>query len=274
MRLRRLRQSISDKTTRAIDRQHGDDPDPIASSPHGHGREHEAVERFYFPAWVNRLASLIIPGLVLFLAYTTAVIWFGAVPATTDVGYQPDQPIPFSHKLHAGTLKMDCRYCHTTVDKAAFAAIPPVNTCLNCHNAEKDQAGQNLTTAVWTESKKLAPLREAARPADPKTLEWVKVHDLPDYVYFNHSAHVTRGVSCVSCHDRIDKMEKVYQAKELSMSWCLSCHRNPDPNLRPVEFVTKLDWTPPPGKTAEQIGAEIRKERGIHPSTNCSTCHR
>lgn len=211
------------------------------------------------------------PVLTLGLIYVIAVLWYGAVPATTDVGYAPKQPVPFSHKLHAGQLKMDCRYCHTTVEKAAFAAIPPTKTCLNCHSA-KDATGQVMTTAVHSDSKKLAPVRESAATGDP--VLWVKVHDLPDYVYFNHSAHVTRGVSCVSCHDRIDKMEVVYQAKELSMSWCLDCHRNPEPNLRPADLVTKLDWVPPEGKTAEEIGKQIREERGINPSTNCSTCHR
>lgn len=230
-----------------------------------------AVERFYFPAWTNTLASLLGPIVTLGLIYVVAVLWFGAVPSTMDVGYAPTQPIPFSHKIHAGDLKMDCRYCHTTVEKAAFAAIPPTATCLNCHSG-KNAEGQTLKTAIHTESPKLAPIRESAETGMP--VEWVKVHDLPDYVFFNHSAHVTRGVSCVSCHGRIDKMEKVYQSKELSMSWCLECHRNPDANIRPVEFVTQLDWSPPEGKSAEEIGHAIREERGINPSTNCSTCHR
>ncbi|MBY0587510.1 cytochrome c3 family protein [bacterium] len=229
------------------------------------------MNRFYFPAWTNTLLGLIGPVMTLGLIYVVAVLWFGAVPNTTDVGYAPTQPIPFSHKLHAGDLKMDCRYCHTSVEKAAFAAIPPTSTCLNCHSG-KDAAGQVVATAIHSDSPKLAPVRESAATGQP--IEWIKVHDLPDYAYFNHSAHVTRGVSCVSCHDRIDRMEKVYQSKELSMSWCLSCHRNPDPHLRPAEFVTKLDWAPPEGKTAAEVGREIREQRGINPSTNCSTCHR
>jgi hypothetical protein len=229
------------------------------------------VERFHFPAWVNTLLSLLGPVATLGLIYVVAVVWFGAVPATTDVGYAPKQPIPYSHKLHAGDLKIDCRYCHTTVENAAFAAIPPTSTCMNCHSPA-DAAGQVQKTAVHTKSLKLEPARASYLEKQP--IEWIKVHDLPDYVYFNHSAHVTRGVSCVECHGRVDRMEVVYQAKELSMSWCLDCHRNPDPHLRPPELVTKLDWVPPDGKSAEEIGSAIREQRGIHPSVNCSTCHR
>ncbi|MBX9656835.1 cytochrome c family protein [bacterium] len=229
------------------------------------------MDRFHFPAWVNTLVSLLGPIVTLGLIYVIAVLWYGAVPATTDVGYAPKQPVPYSHKLHAGDLKIDCRYCHTTVDKAAFAAIPPTQTCMNCHSP-KDAAGQVLTTAVHSDSKKLAPVRESY--ASGKPVEWQKVHDLPDYVYFDHSAHVTRGVSCVECHGRVDRMEVVFQAKELSMSWCLNCHRNPEARVRPPELVTKLDWTPPKGKTAEDVGREIIEQRGIKPPTNCSTCHR
>lgn len=250
------------------------------------------MDRFFFPAWVNTLLKLVAPVATLGLIYVCVVIWYGPVPKTMDVGYQPDQPVPFSHKIHAGDLKMDCRYCHTTVEKAAFAAIPPTATCLNCHGG-KNKDGQTLT-AVHLASPRLAPVRESGETQMP--VEWIKVHDLPDYVYFNHSAHVTRGVSCVECHGRIDRMEKVYQAKELSMSWCLSCHRNPEPHLRPAEYVTKLDSTKeewaaamiaqahdpmeelgfddPERATAEQIGKVIKKERKIKPSTHCSTCHR
>jgi len=179
-------------------------------------------------------------------------------PNQLDTGYQPTQPVPYSHKLHAGNLGLDCRYCHTAVEKAAFAAIPPTETCMNCH------------TRVKPQSPLLAKVRESYITGEP--IQWVKVHRLPDYVYFNHQAHVMAGVSCVSCHGRIDQMEEVRQVQPLSMAWCLDCHRNPAPNVRPAEFVTKLDWQPD-GDPAE-LGARIIKAKGIHPPENCSGCHR
>jgi hypothetical protein len=190
--------------------------------------------------------------------YVVALLYYGGSPETWRVGYSPKQPVAFSHRLHAGELGMDCRYCHNSVENAAFAAIPPAATCMNCH------------LYIAPESPKLMPLRESY--AAGVALPWVRVHDLPDYVYFNHSAHVTRGVSCVSCHGRIDQMEQVYQAKPLSMRWCLECHRNPDPYLRPPESVTDLDWVPE--EDAAVVGRRVRERFNINPSTSCSTCHR
>src|SRR5512143_1861260 len=186
----------------------------------------EAMSVFVFPRWANKTRQ--ITGAVLGGApvYLTAFVWYGFSPKTTDVGYQPQQPIPYSHALHAGQMGMDCRYCHNTVDVAAFAAAPPTQTCMNCH------------ARVRTKSPKLEVLFESAKTGKP--IEWVKVHDLPDYVYFNHSAHVTRGVGCVSCHGRIDQMEEVFQKEPLSMGWCLTCHRDPEPNLRPPDEVTNM----------------------------------
>ncbi len=150
---------------------------------------------------------------------------WGSPRRATDVGYAPEQPVPYSHALHAGQLGIDCRYCHNTVETAAHAAVPPTQTCMNCH------------AAIRKESEKLIPVRASYATGMP--IPWVRVHDLPDYVYFNHSAHVRRGVGCVSCHGRVDTMEVVYQAEPLSMGWCLDCHRNPERHLRPVEFVTE-----------------------------------
>lgn len=215
-------------------------------------------DRFVFPLWVDKLRPLIAGGLLVAPVYLVAVVGFGASPKTTDVGYAPIQPVPFSHALHAGKLGMDCRYCHTTVDKAAFAAIPATATCMNCHSLVK------------TTSEALAPVRQSYESGDP--VPWVKVHDLPDYVYFNHSAHVTRGVSCVECHGRIDTMEVVTQQKPLSMSWCLDCHRDPEARLRPQEAITDLDWKPQDDPAV--IGKQIAEANHIHPSTDCSTCHR
>lgn len=215
-------------------------------------------EPFVFPRWTNSLRNLIAAAAVLVPLYLVVLVGFGLSPRTTAVGYTPEQPVPYSHALHVGQLGIDCRYCHTTVESAAFAALPPTQTCMNCH--------------LWirAESPKLLPVRESHATGLP--IRWVKVHDLPDYVYFDHSAHVSRGVSCVSCHGRVDRMEVVSQVEPLSMAWCLDCHRDPDRHLRPPEFVTRLDWTPA-GDPAE-LGRTLRRNYNINPSTDCSTCHR
>ena len=151
-------------------------------------------------------------------------------PEAIRIGYQPDQPVPYSHALHAGELGIDCRYCHSTVERAAKAAMPPAAMCMNCHSTVKK------------DSEVLLPIREAFAENTP--VEWTRVHDLPDYVYFNHEAHVNAAVGCESCHGRIDQMVKVYQAKPLTMEWCLDCHRNPAPNLRQPENVTMMGYKP------------------------------
>ncbi len=214
---------------------------------------------FLFPKWVNRLRDVLgVVFLGIVPIYLIALVAFGFSPEATDVGYEPKQPVPFSHKLHAGDLGMDCRYCHTTVETAAHAAVPPTETCMNCH------------AKIRAESPKLVVVRESWATGLP--VPWVKVHDLPDYAYFNHSAHVRRGVGCVECHGRIDKMEVVRQHAALSMGWCLDCHRNPDARLRPKELVTKMDWEP--AESREALGRRLREAYGIAPSQDCSTCHR
>ena len=197
-------------------------------------------------------------GAVASVLYLLVILYYGGSPQTWRVGYSPEQPVAFSHALHAGELGMDCRYCHTTVENAAFAAVPPSATCMNCHKN------------IAPESRKLLQVRETFASGD--AVPWVKVHNLPDYVYFDHSAHVTRGVSCVTCHGRVDQMEQVYHAKPLTMAWCLECHRNPDPHLRPPEFVTDLDWVPE--QDAVETGRSVREELNINPPVSCSTCHR
>ena len=217
---------------------------------------------FVFPRWANYLLPAIILMGIGAGPYLVVAVGLGGSPVTTDVGYQPEQPVEFSHAIHAGKLGMDCRYCHTTVDKAAFAAIPPTQTCLNCH------------TNIRTESPKLLKVRESGVTGKP--LDWIKVHNLPDYSYFNHSAHINKGVSCVSCHGRVDQMETVFQAKTLSMSFCLDCHRAPEKHLRPLDQVTNLAWTPPDGDQLK-IGLELKEKLGIRDvgyMTSCSTCHR
>ncbi|MBK7579200.1 MAG: cytochrome c3 family protein [Myxococcales bacterium] len=214
------------------------------------------MKPFTFPRWANKTRQ--VAGVVLGVApvYLIFAVWFGFSPKTTDIGYQPKQPVPYSHALHAGQLGIDCRYCHNTVDQAAHAATPPTETCMNCH------------ARIWATSPKLEAIRESFKTNKP--VEWTKVHDLPDYVYFNHSAHVTRGVGCVSCHGRVDQMEVVHQVQTLAMGWCLECHRAPEKNLRPPEQATNMTWTQP----SPAFGAEFRKANNINPPEDCSTCHR
>lgn len=211
-----------------------------------------------FPKWTNLVKPVLAVILLTVPLYAGSVLYYGGSPLTTDIGYAPEQPVAYSHALHAGSLGIDCRYCHNTVEQAGHAAIPPTQTCMNCHNM------------VRPDSEKIIPLKKSQATGMP--VEWIRVHDLPDYVYFNHSAHVTRGVSCVSCHDRVDRMDVVTQATPLSMGWCLECHRNPAPNLRPPEFITQLDWQP--SEAPEVIGQRIMEQNNIKPSTDCTTCHR
>lgn len=196
--------------------------------------------------------------------YVPTVMYFGLSPLNLDVGYAPKQPVPYSHALHAGQLGIDCRYCHNTVEKAAFAAVPPTQTCMNCH------------TNIKSDSPLLAPVRESYQTG--KSIPWKKIHDLPDYAYFNHSIHVNKGVGCVTCHGRVDKMEVVRQVQPLSMGWCLDCHRAPEKNLRPVEKVTDMAWTPADEETTqEQLGFELKQKYNVHDAaymTSCYTCHR
>lgn len=204
--------------------------------------------------------------------YFVLLVAFGASPDATNVGYAPIQPMEYSHAMHAGELGMDCRYCHTTVEEAAHAPIPATRSCINCHSREY---------GLQQKSDQLQLLHEAfygggQRPVGVP-IPWVRVHDLPDYVYFDHSAHVRRGVGCFSCHKRVDRMEVVYQAEPLSMSWCLECHRNPAPQLRPLEAITNMIWTPPDGVDPEDYGRQLMRDysiRGIEYTTSCSVCHR
>jgi len=186
------------------------------------------------------------------------VVWYWFSPEYTDVGYAPKQPVPYSHQLHVGELGLDCRYCHASVERSAVAVIPPTQTCMNCHHV------------VQRDSALLEPIRDSAATGNP--MRWVRVHNLPDYAYFNHSVHIRAGVGCVSCHGQIDRMEVVQQAKSLSMSWCLDCHRNPAPNLRPVSEVTNMQWIKP--RDHETWAADWIDGHAIRPPEDCSGCHR
>ena len=213
------------------------------------------MKRFVFPQWTETLKKwngLLVIGAPLYLV---AIIAYGITPEAIRIGYQPDQPVPYSHALHAGELGLDCRYCHSTVERAGKAAVPPAATCMNCHSQ------------VRKDSEVLTPIREAFAGGEP--VHWTRVHDLPDYVYFNHQAHVNATIGCETCHGRIDQMIKVYQAKALTMEWCLECHQNPTPNLRKAENLTKMGYTPAQGE-----GEQVLKDNNIRPPVNCSTCHR
>jgi menaquinone reductase, multiheme cytochrome c subunit len=233
------------------------------------------AKRFEFPRWSNYALPAIAVMAMGGALYMPVAVGLGFSPKTTAVGYAPEQPVPYSHALHAGKLGMDCRVCHSTVEKAAFAAIPPTQVCMGCHST------------VWKDSPRLAPIRESF--ATGKPVLWNKVHDLPDYAYFNHSAHVSKGVSCVKCHGRIDQMDVVQQVTPLSMGWCLECHRDPAKNLWPVEHVTHLGWSPlyddevkakgikDEDEAQRLVGEREMKRHGIRESaymTSCYTCHR
>ena len=239
-----------------------------------------------FPRGSNILPLKIVICALVFVPAVSIGMWYYFTPKYTRVGYQPAQPVPFPHDVHVAQLGMDCRYCHSFVETAAHSNIPTTQVCMNCHNS------------VQKDNPKLAPLRESWATGQP--VSWVQVHKTPDYVYFNHSAHVNRGVSCVSCHGRVDKMPVVYHAEPHSMAWCLDCHRHPEDALRPLEQITNLDWKPeqvdaqvfmakngrPPGHegkdysrvsklSQKEIGLTLREKWKINaPDSNCFGCHR
>lgn len=211
-----------------------------------------------FPEWTNRIPLFLGVGIPLGVVLVVAGVWYFFSPWWVEVGYTPEQPIPYSHALHAGELGVDCRYCHASVEVSPVAVVPPSETCMNCHSL------------VAQDSPKLEPLRESVQRDIP--IRWVRVHNLPDYAYFEHRAHVQAGVGCVECHGRVDQMEVVSQKKPLSMSWCLDCHRNPAPHLRPPEEVTNMRWVPPADHA--KLAQKWIEERDIQPPTDCSGCHR
>jgi len=213
-----------------------------------------------FPRQANDFAraSLVVGGVV---AAAVLGSFFFVWPRSSYMTRQNEaraQPIPFYHMHHVGGMGIDCRYCHTSVDKSAVAGIPPTKTCMNCH-------GQ-----IWTDSPTLEPVRESWRTG--RSIEWLRVHDLPDFVYFNHSAHVNRGVGCTTCHGPVDQMPLVHQQASLQMEWCLDCHRHPERYVRPKEEVFSVKWTPPANQV--EAGRALVAQYGLHPRTSCSTCHR
>lgn len=180
----------------------------------------------------NALArfSLVLTGIIV-IALGVTLNELQRSPWVTRQGQRPDQPIPFSHKHHVEGLGLQCQYCHTQVENAAYAGIPPTKTCINCH------------AQIWTDADLLEPVRQSW--ATGASIQWIRVHDLPDYVYFNHEIHVNKGLGCASCHGRVDEMPLMYQQNTLQMEWCLNCHRNPAVNLRPTSEIYNMAWAGP-----------------------------
>ena len=175
----------------------------------------------------------------------------------TGQGVTINQQVPFSHDHHTAGLGIDCRYCHTSVEEAAYAGIPPTSTCMNCHKL------------IWNDSPMLEPVRQSWATGEP--LIWAKVHDLPDYAYFDHSIHLAKGVGCASCHGRVDEMPLIYQASSLQMEWCLDCHREPEKYLRPREEIFNMAWE---SENQREEGLALVARYAVAPNDNCSTCHR
>ena len=210
----------------------------------------------------NVYSRLSLLGLVVFggaLGVAVAVLnWSGY---NTNQGVFVEQPVQFSHAHHVGGVGIDCRYCHTSVEESAFANIPPTKTCMNCHSQ------------IWTNAPILEPVRASFRDGTP--LQWTRVHDLPDFVYFNHSIHVRQGVGCATCHGQVDKMPLMYQQSTLMMQWCTDCHRNPAKYIRPRDQVFNMTWERPSDDPG--LGERLVKEykiASVGQLTNCSTCHR
>jgi hypothetical protein len=207
-----------------------------------------------FPRSLNYLPLVAAVGVAVLGGTVTFGIWYYLSPRNTQVGYAPEQPVHYSHKLHAGDMGIDCRYCHANIERSQEAMIPPTQAFMGCHAVvKKDSAKLAALRASWTSG---------------KPVEWVRVHRLPDYVYFDHSVHLAKGVGCVSCHGRIDQMEVVRQDQPLNMAWCLECHRDPAKNLRPKDQITNMTWKQSP-EEAEQF-AQLHVKGPEH----CSGCHR
>jgi hypothetical protein len=207
----------------------------------------------------NTIAKVSIFGAVFFIAALLGL--FDKVnrsPWMTEVRVARAQPLQFSHERHVAGNGIDCRYCHTTVETSSFAGIPPTKTCMNCHS-------QIFSTSAFLE-----PIRDSFRSG--RSIEWTRVHDLPDFVYFDHSIHIHKGVGCTTCHGQVDRMPLMNQEQSLQMEWCLDCHRRPERYVRPREAVFRVDYVAPPNQL--ELGDRLVAQYRIQKLTNCSTCHR
>lgn len=209
---------------------------------------------------VNVTARVVIIGAVLLVTSSIGTLWaFVRSPYMTEVGIARQQPIPFSHAHHVGDLGIDCRYCHSGVEKEAFAGIPATEVCMNCHSQ------------LWSDQKMLEPLLASFQNNQP--IEWNRVHDAPDYVFFHHGVHIAKGIACETCHGRVDKMPLMKKEHSLYMQWCLECHNAPEKNLRPSEAVFAMGWKTDAADPALEI-KELALEKHVRSQTNCSVCHR
>jgi hypothetical protein len=220
----------------------------------------DSMGQIFHPS-TNTFAKVTIFGGVVFLAILAAVgLALARSDYVTGAGVIQPQPVQFSHEHHVSGLGIDCRYCHTTVEKSSFAGLPSTHTCMSCHSQ------------IWNDSPKLEPVRESYSTGQPIAL--TRVNDLPDFVYFNHSIHVNKGVGCTECHGQVDKMPLMWQAAPLTMEWCLNCHRQPQQALRPVDQVFNMDYVHPANQ--EALGKQLVEEYHIPTQrlTDCYTCHR
>lgn len=211
-----------------------------------------------FKPSTNTLARVSMFGALFFLLILAWVlVTLNRSSLVTRQGIVLQQPVPFSHDHHVAGLGISCLYCHTTVEESSFAGIPPSATCMNCHKL------------IWNESPMLEPVRESYRTGRP--IEWTRVHDLPDFVYFDHSIHVAKGIGCASCHGRVDQMPLMYQAESLQMEWCLECHRDPERFIRPRAEIYNMEWV---SADQETEGARLIADYKVQSKLNCSVCHR
>jgi hypothetical protein len=218
------------------------------------------MPQIFHPA-TNPFSKFTIFGAVFIVAAALWVLdrWYRS-SYVTEVGVVREQPVPFSHEHHVRGLGIDCRYCHTSVEKSAFAGIPSTQICMGCH------------AEIWRDAPILAPLRASWR--DDRPIAWTRVNDLPDYAYFDHSIHVAKGIGCSSCHGQVDQMPLMWKTETLHMEWCLRCHRQPEKHVRPLDEVFNTRWTPSPDQTVH--GESLARQYGIEKDqlTNCSICHR
>ena len=212
-----------------------------------------------FPKWTNKLPSRVIVGAIIVGAAVTIGASYYLTPKYSRVGYQPIQPVAFSHAIHADQLGVDCRYCHNGVEKSWYSNVPASSVCMNCHKQ------------VLPDAPQLEPVRRSVETGEP--IAWVQIHKLPDYVYFNHSVHVNRGISCVSCHGQINKMDEVFHSQSFTMLFCLDCHRAPENNIRDPKGVYNLDLVIPRNQQLEN-GKQFVHDWKVNASQNCSACHR
>ena len=210
----------------------------------------------------NTFSRVSIFGAVFFIAGLAWVLTtIFRSPYSTKVNVPVEQPIPFSHEHHVSGLGIDCRYCHVAVEQSAFADVPPTETCMTCHSQ------------IWADSPVLEPVRASFRTGTP--IQWNRVNDLADFVYFNHGIHIAKGIGCETCHGRVDKMPLTWKANSLYMEWCLECHRHPERYIRPKENVFDMGWIPPIDQNT--LGLQLVKEYQIQPPSyleNCYICHR